>query len=71
MNTKHYTYLNRMTKNRVLNYFQNKGAKVHFNHMKVVDPELSAQTGKEEKIVWLIHIYYMIFCFQDLRYGVI
>lgn len=32
--------------------------------MKVVDPELSAQTGKEEKIVWLIHIYYMIFVFR-------
>ena len=42
MNSKHYTMMNRMTKNKVANYFQNRGAKVHFNHMKIEDPELSA-----------------------------
>ncbi len=42
MNKKHYTVMNQMTKNKVANYFQNKGAKVHFNYMKIEDPELSA-----------------------------
>ena len=51
MNKGHYTMMNRATKNRVLNYFQNKGAKVHFNYMKVEDPELSEQTGSKEMIV--------------------
>ena len=43
--------MNRMTKNKVANYFQNRGAKAHFNYMKIEDPELSAQTGKTELIV--------------------
>ena len=53
MNKKHYTFMNVATKNRVANYFNNKGAKVHFNHMKIEDPELSAQTGKKELVVGL------------------
>ena len=51
MNKHHYTMANRMTKNKVANYFQTKGAKVHFNYMKFEDPELSAQTGKKEMVV--------------------
>lgn len=51
MNKKHYTVMNRATRNKVLNYFQNKGAKVHFNSMKIEDPELSQHSGKPENIV--------------------
>lgn len=51
MNKTHYTVMNRMTKNKIVHYFQNKGAKVHFNYMKVEDPELSEQTGDKEMIV--------------------
>lgn len=43
--------MNRMTKNKIVHYFQNKGAKVHFNYMKVEDPELSEKTGDKEMIV--------------------
>eukprot|EP00347_Sterkiella_histriomuscorum_P021408 403334078 len=57
LNKKHYTYMNRATKNRVLNYFQNKGAKVHFNTIKIEDTEVIDQTGKLE--------------YLNLRYGVI
>ena len=41
MNKDHYTYMARFTKGRVVTYFQDKGAKMHFNYMKVNDPELS------------------------------
>jgi hypothetical protein len=34
--------MNRATRNRVLNYFQSKGAKVHFNYgIQMVDEELT------------------------------
>lgn len=45
MNKKHYTMMNRMTRNKMVLYFQDKGGRVHFNNMKVVDPELSERTG--------------------------
>ncbi len=51
MNKKHYTMMNRMTRNKMVLYFQNKGGKVHFNNMKVIDPELSEETGNQEKTV--------------------
>jgi len=42
MNKSHYTMMNRATRNSVLNYFQGKGAKVHFNYgIKMEDEELS------------------------------
>jgi hypothetical protein len=41
-NKTHYTLMNRATRNMLTNYFQVKGAKVHFNDMKMEDPELSA-----------------------------
>ena len=47
--------MNRMTKNKVLNYFQNKGAKVHFNFMRIEDTEHSQQTGKKELLVSLTY----------------
>lgn len=45
LNRKHYTVMNRMTKNKALHYFQNKGAKVHFNFMRIEDQEHTQQTG--------------------------
>ena len=48
MNKGHYTMLNRTTRNMVLNYFQSKGAKVHFNYgIQMEDEELALQTGTE------------------------
>jgi hypothetical protein len=45
-NKSHYTMMNRATKNRVLTYFQTKGAKVHFNYgIKMLDEDLAEQTG--------------------------
>jgi len=40
LNKPHYTMMNRATKNRILYYFQNKGAKVHFNNMRIPDPDM-------------------------------
>lgn len=58
-NKAHYTLMNRATRNRVLNYFQTKGAKVHFNYgIKMLDEELTQQTGETQEFV-------------DVRYGVI
>jgi Phosphatidate cytidylyltransferase, mitochondrial len=42
MNKVHYTMMNRATKNYIVTYFQNKGAKVHFNYgIKMIDEELA------------------------------
>lgn len=58
-NKLHYTMMNRATRSRVLNYFQSKGAKVHFNYgIKMIDEELAQQTGEQQEFV-------------DVRYGVI
>ena len=46
-NKTHYTMMNRATRGKVMSYFQTKGAKVHFNETKIVDPELSEHTGQE------------------------
>jgi hypothetical protein len=44
--------MNRATKNFVVNYFQNKGAKVHFNYgIKMIDEELAQQTGEPEEVI--------------------
>lgn len=51
MNKQHYTLAARMTKAKIVNFFQDKGAKVHFNYMTVEDPDLSKQTGKKEMVV--------------------
>ena len=32
-NKNHYTLVNKMTKAKFANFFQDKGAKVHFNYM--------------------------------------
>jgi Phosphatidate cytidylyltransferase, mitochondrial len=57
-NKAHYTMLNRTTKNLVLNYFQSKGAKVHFNYgIKMEDEELSEQTGKPNEVVVSLNHY--------------
>lgn len=50
-NKVHYTYMNRATKAKLVNYFQDKGSKVHFNHVQIEDPELSKETGKKELVV--------------------
>lgn len=65
-----YTYMARFTKAKVVNFFQNKGAKVHFNWIKYEDPELSKQTGDKEIIVRDI-FYDQFMLIKDLRYGVI
>ncbi|CDW91227.1 UNKNOWN [Stylonychia lemnae] len=58
INKSHYTMMNRATKNKVLYYFQNKGAKVHFNYMKIQDPDVQDQKESKENMI-------------DMRYGVI
>ena len=50
-NKKHYQLSARFTKAKFVNYFQDKGAKVHFNYIKIEDPELSQHTGDKEMIV--------------------
>ena len=40
MNKHHYTYMARFTNCKVVNFFQEHGAKVHFNHMQVRDEYL-------------------------------
>lgn len=41
LNKNHYTMMNRATKNRTLYYFQNKGAKVHFNIINTQNEEFT------------------------------
>jgi len=53
LNKKHYTVMNRMTRNKLVHYFQDKGSKVHFNTMKVRDPELSSHYGIDQLTVIL------------------
>jgi len=48
----------RVTKGRVVCYFQDKGARVHFNDKKIEDPELEKKSGGVNK-----HF--------KLRYGVV
>lgn len=51
--------MNRATRNKVLNFFQSRGAKVHFNYgIQFEDEELAQQAGTEAEQV-------------DVRYGVI
>lgn len=48
--------MNRATKNKVLNYFQTKGAKVHFNYgIQMVDEDLAGMTGKPQELVVSTH----------------
>ena len=64
MNKKHYTMMNRATKNFFVNYCHTKGAKVHFNYgIKFEDEELATQTGeKQELIVMEIIINMFVGC---------
>ena len=41
LNKNHYTMMNRATKNRALYFFQNKGAKIHFNIITTQDEEFT------------------------------
>ena len=51
-NKEHYTRMNRVTKNFIVNFFQTKGAKVHFNYgIKMIDEELGQQTGEVEEVI--------------------
>ena len=44
--------MNRATKNYIVNYFQDKGAKGHFNYgIKMIDEELAQQTGEQEEVI--------------------
>ena len=44
--------MNRATKNYIVNYFQDKGAKVHFNYgIKMIDEELAKETGEAEEVI--------------------
>ena len=40
MNKNHYTYMAQFTQCRVVNYFQEHGAKAHFNYMTIKDQDL-------------------------------
>jgi len=52
MNKKHYTMMNRATKNFFVNYCHTKGAKVHFNYgIKFEDEELATQTGEKQELI--------------------
>ena len=57
-NRKDYTYMARITKGRVVTYFQDKGARVHFNYMTVADPMMEELTNGEHKEI-------------RLRYGIV
>ena len=50
-NKAHYSMVNRFTKAKMVHYFQDKGAKVHFNHMQIEDPDLYQKTGQKELLV--------------------
>ena len=60
INKQHYTYSARFTKAKLVNYFQDRGAKVHFNYIKYIDPELSKMTGNQEEIVY-IYLFISLF----------
>lgn len=63
VNGKDYTYLARMTKGKIVTYFQQKGARVHFNHTSLECPTLSKITGGEKN---LINLRYGIVEFEDM-----
>jgi hypothetical protein len=61
MNKKHYTMMNRATKNFFVNYCHTKGAKVHFNYgIKFEDEELATQTGEKQELIVMKIIINMI-----------
>ena len=45
MNQKDYTYMARVTHGMVVTFFQDKGARVHFNHMALEDTKLIELTS--------------------------
>jgi len=53
----------RFTHAKVVNFFQNKGAKIHFNFMKVEDPEISELLKRKH----MINIRYGIIELEDLK----
>jgi hypothetical protein len=58
MNKSHYTLMNRATRTRVVNFFQSRGAKVHFNYgITMEDEDLASQTGTDvEQVVRRIDV---------------
>ena len=40
INKNHYTYMAQLTKCKVVNYFQEHGAKAHFNYKTIRDKEM-------------------------------
>ena len=55
INKNHYTYMAQLTKCKVVNYFQEHGAKAHFNYMTIKDEEMIGKltgedAGPREKI---------------------
>jgi translocator assembly and maintenance protein 41 len=64
MNKKHYTMMSRSTRNKIVTYFQMKGAKVHFNYgLKFVDEDLAERTGAKEEQV---SVRYGVIGYEDL-----
>mmetsp|Transcript_43497 Transcript_43497/g.31316 ORF Transcript_43497/g.31316 Transcript_43497/m.31316 type:complete len:101 (+) Transcript_43497:135-437(+) len=63
MNKDHYTLMARFTKAKVVNYFSTKGARVHFNTMKIEDPEMTEMTSKPQ----FINVRYGVVEFDDLK----
>jgi hypothetical protein len=58
VNQKDYAYSARFTKGKLVTFFQDKGARVHFNYTTINDPTLEKMThGKKNQI--------------GLRYGVV
>ena len=58
VNGKDYTYLARMTKGKIVTYFQKKGARVHFNHASLECPTFNKITKGEKNMI-------------NLRYGIV
>lgn len=56
-NKNHYTYMNRFTKLKFVNFFQQKGAKVHFNYMQIEDEN----SDQKEMIVTIYFNHFLAF----------
>ena len=57
LNSKHYTVMARATRNKIVTYFQGKGAKVHFNYgLKFQDEDLGTE----------VDVRYGVIAYDDL-----
>ena len=67
MNKNHYTYMAQFTQCRVVNYFQEHGAKAHFNYMTIKDQDLiNKLVGKDFEQRDRIQIRYGVIALDDM-----